>query len=380
MHNSINGKRKLKILFVSTSYPSDEKDWRGRFTANLVTALSLHGDLSLDIWAPPGKLPENVGDAALPTEKFWLKKMMSKGGIAHLLRTRGLLAADVICLLLLKLRKVYQRSSDSDILHINWLQNALPLWGNRKPAIIVVLGSDYKLLQLKGMPQILRLILRKRKCIISPNAGWMAPRLNKLFGDLAEIRPISFGVDQRWFEITRNPIGKTASTWIVVSRVTPQKIGPLLVWGKGLFGKKHQLHLIGPMQKDMVIPDWVQYHGSASPDELCKKWFPGSTGLITLSQHDEGRPQVVLEAMASGLPVVASDLPAHLDVIRHRNTGWIATSAIEFKEAITSLNNVETNNTIGNEARRWTKENIGSWHDCASRYIQAYYDLLEVKK
>lgn len=380
MSNSGIEKRKLKILFISTSYPSDEKDWRGRFTAHLVIALSLHRELRLDIWAPPGELPNNVGDAALSDDKIWMKKMMSRGGIAHILRTRGPLALDIICSLLLKLRNVYRRSSDSDILHINWLQNALPLWGNQKPAIIAVLGSDYKLLQLKGMPQILRLILRKRKCIISPNAGWMAPKLNQLFGDLAEVRPISFGVDQRWFEITRKSTENISSSWIVVSRITPQKIGPLLEWGNGLFGKKYQLHLIGPMQKGMVLPDWIQYHGPVSPDELCEKWFPRSTGLITLSQHDEGRPQVVLEAMASGLPVIASDIPAHLDVIRHQKTGWIAKSAIEFKKAITSLGNVEANNAIGNEARRWVKKNIGTWHDCANRYVQAYYDLIEVKK
>jgi glycosyltransferase involved in cell wall biosynthesis len=305
---------------------------------------------------------------------------MAQGGIAQLLRAKRLRAVGTILRLLLSLRRVFRQSSKNDLAHINWLHNALPLWGTNIPAVIGVLGSDYKLLYLKGMPWLLRTVLKQRKCIIAPNAGWMAPRLNQLFGDLAEIRPISFGVDQRWFEIIRKPIENISSRWVVVSRVTPQKIGPLLEWGKGLFGKKHQLHLIGPMQKDMVIPDWIQYHGPASPDELCEKWFPESTGFITLSQHDEGRPQVVLEAMASGLPVIASDIPAHLDVIRHQNTGWIATSAIEFQEAITSLSNVEMNNTIGNEARRWAEENIGTWHDCAKRYIHAYHDLLEVNK
>ncbi len=112
MNNSSIEKRKLKILFVSTSYPSDEKDWRGRFTANLVKALSLHRDLSLEIWAPPGKLPSNVGDAAFADDKIWMEKMMAQGGIAHILRTRGLGAAGVIGQLLLKLRNVYRRSSD----------------------------------------------------------------------------------------------------------------------------------------------------------------------------------------------------------------------------------------------------------------------------
>jgi glycosyltransferase involved in cell wall biosynthesis len=134
------------------------------------------------------------------------------------------------------------------------------------------------------------------------------------------------------------------------------------------------------MQEDMKLPEWVKFHGPASADELCETWFPKAAGLITLSQHDEGRPQVVLEAMAAGLPVVASDIPAHLDVIRHQKTGWIVPSALELKEAITLLSKVEANKAIGDEARRWVEKNIGTWHDCANRYIQAYTDLLEAKK
>jgi glycosyltransferase involved in cell wall biosynthesis len=370
----------MKVLFVSTSYPTDETDWRGRFTANLLMALSHHRDLSLDIWAPPGKLPNNVRDAALPGEKIWMKKMMSKGGIAHILRTRGMLAADIICLLLLKLRRVYRRSSDSDILHINWLQNALPLFGSKTPTVIGVLGSESKLLAFKGMPFVLRSILKQRKSILAPNAEWMAPELKRLFGDISEIRPIPFGVDQRWYQITRSPVNHRPLRWIAVTRITSKKMGPLLQWGERVFGKRHELHLIGPMQEDMKLPEWVKFHGPASADELCETWFPKAAGLITLSQHDEGRPQVVLEAMAAGLPVVASDIPAHLDVIRHQKTGWIVPSALELKEAITLLSKVEANKAIGDEARRWVEKNIGTWHDCANRYIQAYTDLLEAKK
>ena len=370
----------LDILFVSTTYPSNENDWRGRFIANLVDSLSCVNGINLNIWAPPGTLPENVKSVALETESNWLGKLMAQGGIAHLVRTRRLQAAVAICRLLSYLRRTYRRSTKINIIHINWLQNVLPLFGSNTPAVIGVLGSDYKLLALKGMSFILRSILKQRKSIIAPNAEWMVPKLNRLFGDIAEIRPIPFGVDQRWYRITRQAVTSCPSQWIMVSRITLKKIGPLLQWGKDIFGDQHELHLIGPMQENLQLPEWVRYHGPASADELCKNWFKNATGLITLSQHDEGRPQVVLEAMAAGLPVVASNIPAHLDVIRHQNTGWIVTSPIEFKEAITSLSEGETNHSIGNEARRWVEKRIGTWRDCSNRYIHAYHDLLKVNK
>ena len=377
MQDAKRNRDALKILFISTSYPSDIKDWRGRFTANLVEAISSHNYVSLDIWAPPAAYTNQIKDASLPAEAMWLKSLMEQGGIAHILRTKGIRSTPTILRLLLNLRRVFKRSSAADLVHISWLQNALPLWGIEKPAIISVLGSDYKLLRQPGMAFLLRSVLKRRKCILAPNAGWMAPLLDQVFGDIAEIRPISFGVDQRWFEVVRKPSENSPPRWITVCRVTHQKIGPLFEWGKGIFGNHHEMHLIGPMQENMALPDWVNYHGPASPDVLCKKWFPDATGLITLSRHDEGRPQVVLEAMAAGLPVVASDIPAHLDVIQHQNTGWIATSPAEFKGAISSLNESENNSKIGTAARTWVAENIGTWDDCANRYINAYRDLLE---
>src|SRR3546814_20018551 len=59
------------------------------------------------------------------------------------------------------------------------------------------------------------------------------------------------------------------------------------------------LHLYGPMEEEVELPGWVHYHGPASPRLLADEVFPAARGLITLSQHAEGRPQVLLEAMAA---------------------------------------------------------------------------------
>lgn len=366
----------LNILMSSTSYPESPQDWRGRFIADQAAALARCGDVRLSLWAPPGELPAGVAAATTPADALWLGRLSQQGGIAHLLRTRRTLAAGTILALLVRMGRAYRRVP-ADVIHVNWLQNALPLWGTTTPALITVLGSDFGLLRLPGMKTLLRAVLRQRRAILAPNADWMQPALEQAFGDLAEIRPMAFGVDAPWFEVLRRPSGDGKRHWLAVTRLTRDKIGDLLSWGGGLFGDARQLHLFGPMQEALELPAWVHYHGPTHPADLQQQWFPQACGLITLSRHDEGRPQVMLEAMAAGLPVLASDLPAHRDMVQHRQTGWIASTRDGFCQGLDWLEDSAHNQQTGQAARKWIKDSIGSWDDCAERYAVAYRQLAE---
>ncbi len=323
----------LKLLLTSTSFPKDAQDWRGRFIANLTAALARREDIDLAVWVPSGDMPDGVSAATTAQDTRWLDQLSQQGGIAYLLRTHRLMSIGAILTLLRRLRRAY-RSQPIDVAHVNWLQNALPLWGTRTPALISVLGTDFGLLRLPGMKTLLRSVLRQRKAILAPNADWMRPPLQAAFGDLAEVRTIPFGVYKPWFDVVRRPPGDDQRHWLAVTRLTRNKIGHLFDWGADFFDGSRQLHLFGPMQEQVKIPSCVRYHGATHPEELLTQWFPQACGLITLSRHDEGRPQVILEAMASGIPVLASDLPAHRDTILHHETGWLAATPEELLQGL----------------------------------------------
>jgi glycosyltransferase involved in cell wall biosynthesis len=370
----------MKVLMISSSYPKDPEDWRGVFVRDLVYAMAQKKRVQLHLWASPGEMPSSVINGLTNDESVWLRKLTSRGGIAHVLRTGGIQGLFVAARFLSEIRKAYVRHADVDIIHVNWLQNALPLWRIPKPAIISVLGSDYALLKLPLMIPLLRKVIRQRRCILAPNADWMVKGLEKNFGDIAEIRFVPFGVKDMWFDIKRNQISQAKRKWIVVSRVTAKKLGSLFSWGEKIFGNEDELHLLGPMQEQMVIPEWVQYHGMTDPATLHDKWFPEATGLITLSNHDEGRPQVILEAMAAKLPIIASDIAAHRDMIEHRQTGWIAKTKEHFQEGLKWLGDSDTNRKIGLAASEWVRQNVGTWDDCSERYIAAYEKLTGMEK
>ncbi|MGN6312661.1 MAG: glycosyltransferase family 4 protein [Rhodanobacteraceae bacterium] len=370
------GKLPMKVLMVSTSYPRDRTDWRGIFMFHMAAALARQGEVELKLWAPPGELPPKVNFVASESQSRWLRRLMEDGGISHQMRMRPLTGFRNAATLLRMLRKVFRQEAATDLYHINWLQCALPLPKDNRPALLTVLGNDMKLLRLPFMRAALRRVMRSRNTAICPNASWMEQPLRAMFGDVAKVVPVPFGIDPRWYAIRRELDADRPHPWLAVTRLTADKLGTLFEWSEPLFGQGRELHLFGPMQENVSVPPWVQYHGSATPEQLASEWFPRASGLITLSRHAEGRPQVMLEAMASGLPIIASRMPAHADIIANGVTGVLCASPAEYSAALTTLEDTANNEKMGNAARKWVLREIGTWDDCANRYVTIYRELL----
>ncbi|WP_346948357.1 glycosyltransferase family 4 protein [Dyella sp.] len=365
----------MRVLMVSTSYPKDPSDWKGVFIRDMARAIANKDGIELQLWAPPGELPEKVAAAATPAESAWLDQLMAAGGVSHLMRQHGLASMLAPAKLLYLLWQTYRRHQDVDVYHINWLQCGLPLPNNGKPALLTVLGNDLKLMNVPMVRALLRRNMRTRPVAICPNAEWMREPLEAAFGDVAQIKPVSFGISPHWYEIERSPAAP--HRWLAVTRLTANKLGPLFEWSAPIFGgTERELHLFGPMQEQIEVPEWVRYHGSATPHELATAWFPHATGLVTLSRHAEGRPQVMLEAMASGLPIVASDMPAHASIVENQRSGRLCDAPDSYHEAIRELEDPAVNAKYGAAARAWARDDFGTWDDCAGRYVDIYRSLL----
>lgn len=366
----------IQVLMVASSFPADSNDWKAVFIRQLADAFGRQPALRTTLWAPPGESGPGVRRDLRGDEAEWLTQLMADGGIAHLLRTqpvRGMLAAAG---LLRRLRGVYRRNTHVDIHHVNWLQNALSLPDDGKPLLVTALGSDLALLKLAPVRVAVRNLIRRRRAVVCPNAGWMVGPLRSALGQDADVREVAFGIDAEWYEVGRRP-SEHPRKWLAVTRLTKGKLGDLFAWSAPLFvGQPRELHLFGPMQEEIPVPEWVHYHGPVTPKQLRERWFPEATGLVTLSRHAEGRPQVMLEAMAAGLPVVASDIEAHASFLRHGETAWICGDSERFREGLEHLEDGAANAAIGNAAHQWVHETVGTWDDCASRYLALYRELI----
>jgi glycosyltransferase involved in cell wall biosynthesis len=103
-----------------------------------------------------------------------------------------------------------------------------------------------------------------------------------------------------------------------------------------------EFHFIGPIpDKKKIVSDRVIYHGLISDNEKMKTLLREMDVLVCPS-YSEGMPNVVLEAMASGLAVIATNTGATSVMINSEN-GWLIDprNETQLQDALTQALNIE---------------------------------------
>jgi glycosyltransferase involved in cell wall biosynthesis len=124
--------------------------------------------------------------------------------------------------------------------------------------------------------------------------------------------------------------------------------------------------------QELGLGEAVHFHGWVERGAL--RGHYQSADLIINPSHYEGMPNVLLEAMACGRPVLASRVPGNETVVVDQVTGWLyaPNDSRDFADRLSTLMARDDLTTaLGQSARKYAVQWY-SWDRCA----QSYLDLL----
>ena len=205
------------------------------------------------------------------------------------------------------------------------------------------------------------------------------------------------GVDAARFQSDQSMRGKTRAAlglgdsfdWIAVGRFEDNKDYPTMLDAFAEFHRKHPNSLLmivgkGPLEeaiKELAaqsgIKDAVLFLG-------VRRDIPAlmaAADAYLMSSAWEGLPAVLLEAAASGLPIVATDVGGNREVVVHEETGYLvpAKDPGALADAMNSIRemSIQERQDLGLRARQNFEENfsieqiVAKWGDLYLQFMQA---------
>jgi glycosyltransferase involved in cell wall biosynthesis len=139
-------------------------------------------------------------------------------------------------------------------------------------------------------------------------------------------------------------------------------------WEWDIAGDGPALSLLQAMVADQGLQDRVHFLGWQTQEQL-RQLYSAANLFLFPSRH-EGMPNAILEAMASGLPVVATRISGNEELVADSETGSLvpAEDVESLRESLrVLLPRAELREEMGRAARRRVEQDF-SWNNVAQQY------------
>jgi colanic acid/amylovoran biosynthesis glycosyltransferase len=174
-----------------------------------------------------------------------------------------------------------------------------------------------------------------------------------------KLRIVHCGVDPRLFELKRHT--GPGSRLLFVGRLVAAKGLPVLLNAIAqiedaildIAGDGPDRQLLTERARSLGISSRVRFHGYLSQPQI--RELLGHADIFVLSSFAEGVPVVLMEAMAAGVPVVATQIAGIPELVQHEKSGLLVLpgDAVSTASAIRRLlENPELRNRYAEAARR----------------------------
>ncbi len=177
-------------------------------------------------------------------------------------------------------------------------------------------------------PLILRPVLRAAATVVVFTDEQRSAVASKYGIDPARIAVIPNGVDETFFYAGQRVLHPKPRL-LFVGRLSVQKNLPLLFRALEGVSEQFETTLVGDGELEAELKEAVsdlrlqnvRFHGRADGAELRELYR--NADVFVLPSEREGMPLVLLEALAMGLPIVATDIPGNRDVVVHGQNGLL---------------------------------------------------------
>jgi len=259
----------------------------------------------------------------------------------------------------------------SDLVHCHWtisgLVACLAMRLFSRPVVLSVRGSDVHLMTGRAMGWLNRRIYSCMDVVIAVSED-IAEKLELAGVDRKKIRVVYNGVGPEFSprdrQMARRELGLPKSRPIVlfVGLLAPVKgVGFLLEAVPLLNDSSVYRVLVGDGVSRRELAVWLS-----------------SADILALPSLSEGRPNVVLEAQACGIPVVATRVGGTPELVRDGQTGILVEpgSAASLAEGLSRLlTDVHYRQTIGRAGRASVEEGDSTWEASAAKVNDIYREL-----
>lgn len=233
-----------------------------------------------------------------------------------------------------------------DTLHAHWLipqglVAALALWGKTtKPTLICTShGGDLFGLQDAISTRLKRWVVQRCQAVTVVSHAMLDP-IHALAGaNPPPVSVIPMGTDLQQTFIPNPQVSRAANQLLFVGRLVEKKGLPYLLHALQQLLPTHpdlQLVVAGngtalvdlmQLSETLGISQHVTFLGRLEHSSLVRLYQTSTLAVFPFIQAADGDMEglglVMVEAMGCGCPVIASDLPAVRDVIRHAETGLL---------------------------------------------------------
>lgn len=230
-------------------------------------------------------------------------------------------------------------------------------------------------------PLVLGPVLRAAARVVVFTAEQRTAVAAKYGIDPAQIEVIPNGVEETFFYSAQR-LASAKPRLLFVGRLSVQKNVPLLLRALAGISEHFETTLVGDGELEADLKNLaadlelrnVRFHGRAHGAELRDLYRKAD--IFILPSEREGMPLVLLEALAMGLPVVATDIPGNRDVIVHGANGVLVPPDDEMalREGLLSVAaDVDGYRRMSEASRRLAVQY--SWAEVGARFERLYAEV-----